>query len=106
VTLRATIAKGWALTGADGLTLDAVAGGGIVVSKVERPAPSEVVTESGERELHLEGTVEARLLLEIPADAAPGAYVVAVTARFVACGDGVCLPARVLSLGVPVEVVS
>ncbi len=61
---------------------------------------------TGERELRLEGTVEARVALTIPAGAAPGAYLVAVTARFLACGEGVCLPARVLSLGVPVDVVA
>ena len=103
VMLRIHVKDGYHLPAADGLAVEALAGKGLLLDEVHLPDPVSVL-EDGIEERRYQGTVECGLSLKPAHPAIPGEWIVALSIRYKACGEGTCLPEHALSLSIPIAV--
>ncbi|MEO6326717.1 MAG: DUF255 domain-containing protein [Thermoanaerobaculia bacterium] len=103
VTLRILVKDGYHLPAADGLAVEALAGKGLLLDEVRLPAPERVM-ENGLDELQYRGTVVCVMAVSPSRPPIPGEWLIALSIRTKACGEGVCLPERALALSIPIVI--
>jgi len=104
VRIGIELQDGWSLTGEGALAVEAWGGPDLRCAAAALPPRGTVVHGDGTSEPGWEGRVDVTLAFDVTPSAAEGEHPVAVSIRYRACGDGVCLPERALALTVPVLV--